>query len=121
MITIHLTDEGEIKKLKDINANVKVRENGEFVGEYVIAESRYRWPDGVTPPIPVVDKKKNPVTATVGNGSKVIVSVKAYPWMDGNTQRSKLILKAVQVIDLVEYDEGGIDEFDNFDEELADF
>jgi len=122
MITIHLTDAGEIEKLKNINANIKVSEDGEFVGKYVVAESRYRWDDGTTtPPIPVVDKKKNPVTATVGNGSKVIVSVKAYPWMDGNIQRSKLILKAVQVIDLVEYDEGGVDEFDNFDEELADF
>jgi|TARA_Y100000310_G_scaffold312369_1_gene359601 hypothetical protein len=81
----------------------------------------YNRPDGSTnPPVRVVDKAKNPLTAAVGNGSKGIVQYQErlienkygkFPWLE---------LQAIQVLDLVEYNNGETDEFEMLDEDADD-
>jgi len=81
----------------------------------------YTRPDGtVNPPPRLVDKAKNPLDVAVGNGSKVKVQYQprlienkygTFPWLE---------LQAVQVLDLIEFNNGETDEFEVLDEDADD-
>ena len=62
----------------------------------------------------VVDAKKQaiPETVLIGNGSTVKVKTHVYDWKFKNKTGSSLGLDAVQVLDLVEYKDGGLDLFE---------
>ena len=97
-------------------------ETGEPTGNVVFKfkmKAEVRKKDGTTfeqRPV-VVDAKRSPVDRTVGigNGSVVKVAFEAAPYVVQNVAGAALRLKAVQVIDLIEYNGAGGDSL--FDEE----
>ena len=64
----------------------------------------------------IKDRNKNPLNAKVGNGSKVKVQYKEWESERNGTTYRGLDLKAVQVLNLVTYEQDG-DEFDIEDDE----
>jgi hypothetical protein len=76
----------------------------------------YKRPDGTINPAPrLVDKSKNPLDVAVGNGSKVRIQYQPrlienqygkFPWLD---------LQAMQVLELVVFNNGETDEFEMLD------
>ena len=76
----------------------------------------YQRPDGTTNPPPrLVDASKNPLDVAVGNGSKVKVQYQPRVIENKYGVFNWLELQAVQVLDLVEYNNGETDEFDILD------
>tara|TARA_Y100000310_G_scaffold107383_1_gene105825 strand:+ start:80 stop:532 length:453 start_codon:yes stop_codon:yes gene_type:complete len=81
----------------------------------------YQRPDGTTnPPVRVVDKAKNPLDAAIGNGSKGVIQYQErlienkygkFPWLE---------LQAIQIFDLVVWNNGETDEFDMVDDDADD-
>lgn len=57
------------------------------------------------PPPTLVDTKNKPIPATVmvGNGSDLIVQYHMHPWDDAGTPRVKVMLDAIQVVNLIPY------------------
>jgi len=86
-------------------------------GPTVVIKRKVNGPNGMIRSAPrLLDRNKNSLDTKVGNGSKVKVQYK--PWeseRNGTTYRG-LDLKAVQVINLVTYEQDG-DEFDIEDDE----
>ena len=81
----------------------------------------YQRPDGTTnPPVRVVDKAQNPLDVAVGNGSKVRVQYQPRVIENKYGIFNWLELQAVQVLDLVEYNNGQTDEFDMLDDDADD-
>ena len=81
----------------------------------------YNRPDGTTnPPVRVVDKAKNPLDVAVGNGSKVKIQYQPRVIENKYGIFNWLELQAVQVLDLVEYNNGETDEFDMLDDDADD-
>ncbi|MAH48619.1 hypothetical protein CMI37_22530 [Candidatus Pacearchaeota archaeon] len=81
----------------------------------------YNRPDGtINPPVRVVDKAKNPLDAAVGNGSKVKIQYQPRVIENKFGIFNWLELQAVQVLDLVEYNNGETDEFDILDSDGED-
>ena len=81
----------------------------------------YNRPDGTTnPPVRVVDKAKNPLDVAVGNGSKVRIQYQPRVIENKYGIFNWLELQAVQVLDLVEYNNGETDEFDMLDDDADD-
>ncbi len=110
-LTLVPSDEGMCAKLASEGHKLKKidEQDALFFRKY------YNRPDGSTNPPPrLVDKDKNPIddSVAVGNGSKVNVQYQprvienkfgTFPWLE---------LQAVQVLDLVEYNNGTVDEFE---------
>ncbi len=73
-------------------------------------------------PPTMVDSKKNPLPAgvMVGNGSDLIVQYHMYPWDDGGTPREKVVLDAIQVVNLIPYVPKEQLEFDEIEGYTAD-
>ena len=81
----------------------------------------YNRPDGTTnPPVRVVDKAKNPLDVAVGNGSKVKIQYQPRVIENKYGIFNWLELQAIQVLDLVEYNNGETDEFDMLDDDADD-
>lgn len=73
----------------------------------------YNRPDGSTNPPPrLVDGAKNPLDVAVGNGSKVRVQYQPRVINNHYGKFHWLELQAVQVLDLIEFNDGNVDEFD---------
>lgn len=64
-----------------------------------------------TPP-KVVDAQKQPFDKLVGNGSLVNIAYELKPWSVAGNSGTKAELKAVQVLELVEFSAGSVDEFE---------
>jgi hypothetical protein len=58
-------------------------------------------------PVVVVDIYGNPITDLIGNGSVCNVQCSAHVWSRDGKQNTSLELQAVQVVELVVYDENG--------------
>jgi|3_EtaG_2_1085321.scaffolds.fasta_scaffold00183_26 hypothetical protein len=65
----------------------------------------------------LVDAHKNPIDVQVGNGSNVVVQYSEYAGTNTFGPYKGLDLRAVQVLDLVEYGGADGDEFEDFDPE----
>ena len=65
-----------------------------------------------TPP-KVVDAQNQPLDKLVGNGSLVNIAYDLKKWNVAGNSGTKAELKAVQVLELVEYSQGAVDEFDD--------
>ena len=63
----------------------------------------------------LLDAHKNPIDVQVGNGSRVAVQFEEYSGTGSYVTYQGLDLKAVQVLDLVEFAGADGDEFDSFD------
>lgn len=75
--------------------------------------------DGTTAPAPkIIDAKKQPWNgASIGNGSKLIVAFRIFPWTRPEGCGISLILKAAQVVEFVPYLED--DATDGFEEQAG--
>ena len=81
----------------------------------------YLRPDGSTnPPVRVVDKAKNPLDCAIGNGSKVRIQFQPKTVENKFGTFHRLDLQAIQVLDLVEYNNGTVDEFEMLDADAYD-
>lgn len=103
-----ILDKTEAKRLKDIGLSVRKVEK-EIPGiedpKYVITAKRKTHTKAgkeMTKPA-VLDSKKRPFSALIGNGSKVKVVANPYKWTYMNKSGVGLGLEIVQVIDLVEF------------------
>lgn len=63
----------------------------------------------------VVDAGKSPIDSLVGNGSLVEVAYNTREWEYAGKAGVAADLKAVRVLELVEYSGGGVDEFDDIE------
>jgi hypothetical protein len=71
-------------------------------------------------PAKVVDASKNAVDGKiVGNGSKVKVVWNPYDWNFKGKKGTSAGFTVVQVLDLVAYNSGGLDELDELDDDTA--
>jgi hypothetical protein len=66
-------------------------------------------------PVIVVDTYGNPFNELIGNGSICNVQCSAHNWTRDGVQNTSLELQAVQVLDLVEFDEDGGEFIPSFD------
>lgn len=113
-------NEGVLRKDYKISLPVTPQrdEEGEETGMYQFKASmnaQYTKEDGevLNFTVPIFDAKKNPIKPKVGRGSKVRVNFEACPFVMDATSKMGISarLKAVQIIDLVEYSGGGADAF----------
>ena len=84
--------------------------------EYVVFKRKVHGANGRPNQQPrLVDEHKNPIDVQVGNGSKVCVQYNEYSGSGRYGPYQGLDLKAVQVLDLVEFAGADGDEFETFD------
>tara|TARA_X000001382_G_C3010786_1_gene128423 strand:+ start:54 stop:467 length:414 start_codon:yes stop_codon:yes gene_type:complete len=84
----------------------KVKEMDE--GPAVVIKRKVNGPNGRIRPAPrLLDNNKQDIDLNVGNGSKVRVQYNEYSGEGKFGPYTGLDLQAVQVVDLVEYDDGG--------------
>ena len=84
-------------------------------GPAIIIRRKVNGPDGMIRKAPLLlDRFKNPLDGSVGNGSKVKVQYKEWETEWNGKQFKGLDFKAIQVLDLVEYGSSAPDgsEFD---------
>lgn len=73
-------------------------------GPALLIKRKVNGPNGMVRPAPkLLDKNKQPLNTSVGNGSKVKVQYKEWESTWNGTQYKGLDFQAMQVIDLVEY------------------
>ena len=108
-------DKEEATKLKAVGLSVKTDEDDDG---NIVRSSRFSRKlkrkgkaGGVNPPPQVVDSQGNPMDGLIiGNGSEVIVHHKPFKWDNKFGSGTSTDLRAVQVVNLVEYTpEGGGD------------
>ncbi len=101
---VNLTKE-QVKTLESTGVEVQTcdREEGNR-GSFITLKS--------TRPVKVVDKEKTPITELVGNGSVCNVAWNPFEWAFKKKSGISAGLQALQVIKLVSYSSGGVDEFD---------
>ena len=77
-------------------------------GPAVIIKRKVNGPNGMVRPAPrLMNAEKQEVTTAVGNGSKIKVQYNEYSGEGKFGPYTGLDLQAVQVVDLVEYNDGG--------------
>jgi hypothetical protein len=104
-------DASMIEKFRNNGHNIKTTDDGQ---EYVVIKRSTTWPSGDPKDPPrLVDAGKNPVDVLVGNGSIVNVQYDEYSGKNKYGNYKGLELKAVQVLELVEYAGADGDEFDS--------
>ena len=94
------------KTLNSLGLAPRVKNDEDDRGDYIKIKRNHKKKDGPTnTSVRVVDSTKNPIpdTVLIGNGSKVNVLFDVYDWTYGGKKGVGASLKAVQVIDLVEY------------------
>ena len=73
-------------------------------GPAILIKRKVDGPNGMVRPAPkLLDKNKQPLNTSVGNGSKVKVQYEEWESTWNGTQYKGLDFQAMQVIDLVEY------------------
>ena len=96
------------------NKGFRIKKDSTDGLEYIVIKRKVKKANGESNAQPrLVDANKNPIDVQVGNGSKVGVKYTEYSGEGKFGKYQGLDLMAVQVVDLVEYDEGG--DFDTFD------
>ena len=106
--TVKTTDKKSAEAWKKAGINVKpVEENGGVAYTAALKKKIYADADGKynTAPPPVVDKSLQPIldTSTIGNGSKGNVQVKFKPYEYMGKKGISTQLLALQITELVEY------------------
>jgi len=103
-----LVDNATADDFKGRGFKVKETDNGHAL----IVKRKVNGPNGLTRPAPkLFDKSKNEIDVSVGNGSTCNIQYKEWEVVRQGKTFKGLDLQAVQVIDLVSYNQAG-DEFD---------
>jgi hypothetical protein len=111
-----IVDKETAKKLEE--HNLKVVPDEERGGFLVKFSKKAFNKEGAPVDKPrVVDARKEPMDAQIGNGSEVNVLFHLYDWAYGGKKGTKAVLDGVQVVKLVEYTGG--DDFEVLEEEEA--
>lgn len=85
-------------------------------GPALLIKRKVNGPNGMIRPAPkLVDKNKQPLNTSVGNGSKVKVQYKEWETTWNGTQYKGLELQGMQVLELIEYAMPDGAEFDALD------
>lgn len=111
---VALLNEEQAEKFRKMGANVQTEEDGTPYVRFkrkVLGRKRDGTTFERTPPI-VVDAKKEPFEGLIGNGSLVNVQYTPREYMAFGRKGLALQLEAVQVLELVPYEERGGLEFD---------
>ena len=91
-------------------------------GPALIIKRKVNGPNGMVRSAPkLLDKNKQPLNVSVGNGSKVRVQYKEWESTWNGTLYKGLDLQAVQVVDLIEYSSPDGAEFDVLDSDEDEF
>ena len=103
-----IVDDETAKDFKDRGFNIKQMDEGPAV----VVKRKVNGPNGITRPAPkLFDSKKNEIDVSVGNGSIGNVQYKEWEVVRQGQTYKGLDLQAVQILDLVSYNQAG-DEFD---------
>ena len=87
-------------------------------GPAIIFKRKVNGPNGMIRKAPILlDRRKNEIDVNVGNGSRVKVQYKEWESVWNGKNFKGLDFVKMQVLDLVEYDNGDTDEFQVEDEE----
>ena len=87
-------------------------------GPAIIIKRKVNGPNGMIRKAPILlDRRKNEIDVNVGNGSRVKVQYKEWDSVWNGKNFKGLDFVKMQVLDLVEYDNGDTDEFQVEDEE----
>ena len=87
-------------------------------GPAIIIKRKVNGPNGMIRKAPILlDRRKNEIDVNVGNGSRVKVQYKEWESVWNGKNFKGLDFVKMQVLDLVEYDNGDTDEFQVEDEE----
>ena len=87
-------------------------------GPAMIIKRKVNGPNGMIRKAPILlDRRKNEIDVNVGNGSRVKVQYKEWESVWNGKNFKGLDFVKMQVLDLVEYDNGDTDEFQVEDEE----
>lgn len=113
----------ESKEIQEPGLNIKKVEKDipgieNAIGMYSLQIKKYAQYEGTDLPAPhLVDSQKNAIDVIVGNGSTVNVLFAAKGYKKGANKGVTAKLRAVQVIDLVEYEPDGLslDELEEVD------
>lgn len=89
-------------------------------GPALIIKRKVNGPNGmVRQPPKLLDKNKNAMNVSVGNGSLVKVQYKEWETTWNGTQYKGLDFQAMQVLELIEYAAPDGEEFESYDDEDA--
>jgi len=103
-----IVDDATAADFKDRGFNIKEMDEGPAV----VVKRKVSGPNGITRPAPkLFDSKKNEIDVSVGNGSIGNVQYKEWEVVRQGKTYKGLDLQAVQILDLVSYNQAG-DEFD---------
>ena len=118
MYTVNLVIDPDVAEdFKSQGFHIKDMEEGPAV----IIKRKVNGPNGMIRRSPdLLDRQKQPIDVTVGNGSKVKVQYKVWNSEYKGKNFKGLDFCKMQVIDLVEYGGGNDDEFDIYDDEELD-
>ena len=90
-------------------------------GPALIIKRKVNGPNGMVRQAPkLLDKNKNTMNVSVGNGSLVKVQYKEWETTWNGTQYKGLDFQAMQVLDLIEYAAPDGEEFESYDDEMED-
>lgn len=90
-------------------------------GPAVVIKRKVNGPNGmVRQPPKLLDKNKNAMNVSVGNGSLVKVQYKEWETTWNGTQYKGLDFQAMQVLDLIEYAAPDGEEFESYDDDMED-
>lgn len=105
---VELTD-AQVKEFENAGCNVQTcdRDGDDNRGRFVTLKS--------TRPIKVVDMDKKELDCLVGNGSICNIAWNPFSWTFQKKSGISAGLGALQVVDLVAYSAGGVDEFEGED------
>ena len=90
-------------------------------GPALIIKRKVNGPNGMVRQAPkLLDKNKNAMNVSVGNGSLVKVQYKEWETTWNGTQYKGLDFQAMQVLDLIEYAAPDGEEFESYDDDMED-
>ncbi len=90
-------------------------------GPALIIKRKVNGPNGMVRQAPkLLDKNKNTMNVSVGNGSLVKVQYKEWETTWNGTQYKGLDFQAMQVLDLIEYAAPDGEEFESYDDDMED-
>lgn len=90
-------------------------------GPAVVIKRKVNGPNGMIRQAPkLLDKNKNAMNVSVGNGSLVKVQYKEWETTWNGTQYKGLDFQAMQVLDLIEYAAPDGEEFESYDDDMED-
>lgn len=108
-VQVRTSDEATAKEMSDLGVSVKKHDDGYWFANVKRKTTNAKGDKNT--PVSVVDANKQPVTAEMGNGSSGNIKLFSYEYKTAGRSGIAAQLSAVQVVDFVEYKQGG-DDFD---------